>query len=121
MIATDATNRHLGRRTTIAIAVTAIVWFLPGIWWGLPGGTETLVATRWGVDELGPSGALNAIRAILGGGTSLSPQYPLGHYFIQALFVWPYHVAMLAADNLGFGQQTESIGTLALLHRLPVS
>lgn len=110
---------RLSRRETMVIMLAAVAWFLPGIWWGLPVDTATVQQALWGVDELGPAGALNAIRVLLGGEAFLSPQYPLAHYFVQAVFVWPYHLAMRLADNLGFAARTDSVATLVLLHRLP--
>ncbi|MDZ4674393.1 MAG: hypothetical protein SGI84_08060 [Gemmatimonadota bacterium] len=113
------TNTRLGRREAAVIMLAAVAWYLPGIWWGLPVDAEPLYRALWGVDELGPSGALNAIRVLLGGEVYPSPQYPLAHYFVQAVFVWPYHLAMRVADNVGFAAQTDSLATLVLLHRFP--
>lgn len=113
------TSIKLGRGEAAALFLSALVWFLPGIWWGLPVDTPELYMRLWGVDELGPHGGLNVTRAILGADAFVTPQYPLAHSLVQALFVWPYALAVLAADNVGLPQQTESLAVLVLLHRLP--
>lgn len=109
----------LGWREGVVIALAALVWFLPGLDWGLPLQTAEAVQGRWGVDELGPYGGLHVIAALRGGEVHLSPQYPLGQYLIQALFVWPWQLALRMADNLGLPAQTETLAGLVLVHRVP--
>lgn len=109
----------MSRREISLMVLAAVIWFLPGIWWGLPVDSAESYMRLWGVDELGPHGGLNVIRAILGADAFVTPQYPLAHSLIQALLVWPYHLAVLAADNVGLRPQTESLAVLVLLHRLP--
>ncbi|MEQ1693224.1 MAG: hypothetical protein ABMA00_18175, partial [Gemmatimonas sp.] len=110
---------HTIGRSRLVVFLAATAWLLPGIWWGLPQSTTEFVRRVWGVDELGPHGSLNAIRAMLGFEGYVTPQYPLAHYFVQALLVWPYHLAMLLADNVGLPPQSDSLVVLVLLHRLP--
>ncbi len=117
--ATTGADGRLGRGEAVALFLAAVVWFLPGVWWGLPVESPEAYRRLWGVDELGPHGGLNAIRAILGADVFVTPQYPLAHSLVQALLVWPYHFAVLAADNVGLPPQTESLAVLVLLHRLP--
>jgi hypothetical protein len=119
MTPTTGSDGRLGRREAAALFLAALVWFLPGIWWGLPEVTATTQVGRWGVDGLGPLGAINAIHALLGRDVPLSPQYPLGQYLVQALFVWPYYLGAQIVDNLGFPPHEVSARVLVLLHRVP--
>lgn len=116
---TSTLNPAWPRRTLGAMLIAGTLWCLLGIWWGLPIDTPGFVQSSWGVDELGPHGAIAAIRAILGGKNELSPQYPLAQYFVQSVLVWPYHLWVLGADNIGFPQQFESPAVMMLLHRAP--
>lgn len=114
--AADTARRH---RTLLLVFLAAAVWFLPAIWWGLPKVTADVRMRGWGNDELGPQGALHLWNALRGEENLLSPQYPLVNYFIQALFVVPYHLAVNLADNVGFPAQDASSRVLMLLHRIP--
>jgi hypothetical protein len=98
---------------SLALFAGAVLWFLPGIWWG-----ETRM-TSWAADEQVPRGAITAISVILGRGAGLSPQYPLGHYLVQAIFVLPGYAALSLADYLGVSVENYSTAVLTLLHRLP--
>ncbi len=110
-------QRH---RVTLLVVAAGVLWFLPALWWGLPDFTPTMRVRAWGPDELAPTGALEAVLAVLSRNTrALSPQYPLGQYLVQACFVWPYRIFVMAADNLGLPAQSESLRVLTLLHRLP--
>jgi 4-amino-4-deoxy-L-arabinose transferase-like glycosyltransferase len=105
----------------------ATVWFLPGIWWGLPVDTSGTRMRAWGVDELGPWGAVDAVLAIVRHPRyDITPQYPLGQFLVQAIFVWPYYlphyVAMMypsVTGSIGQSLQHPSLAVLMLLHRLP--
>ncbi|MDQ3698119.1 MAG: glycosyltransferase family 39 protein [Gemmatimonadota bacterium] len=112
----DAGRRH---RTVFILLLVSAAWFVPAIWWGLPNVTPDVMVRGWGPDETGPLGAVRFRDALLGERNQLSPQYPLGHYFVQALFVLPYRLAMAAADNLGLPAQRPSLPVLMLLHRIP--
>src|SRR5262245_49205241 len=79
---------------SLCVFAVAILWFLPGIGWGLPIKTSAYEMEHWGTDELGPGGAVGAILALLRMGNNISPQFPLAHYFVMAIFVWPYYAAM---------------------------
>ena len=117
-------RRH---RASLIVFAAATVWFLPGLWWGLPINSSTERMLAWGTDELGPWGAVDAILAIVGRPRNdISPQYPLAHFLVQALFVWPYYLPHYigtmfpsVAAKIGFPQQQASLGVLMLLHRLP--
>ncbi len=110
---------RIGQREAGLLFVVATMWFLPGITWGLPENSALFTRSIWGTDELGPTGAIDVVRAIFGGDATITPQYPLGHYFVQAIFVWPYYLAVQLADRFGFPAQTPSPSILTLLHRLP--
>jgi len=111
-------------RFPLAVLAVGVVWLAPALWWGLPAHGD-LIARAWGADETGPWGAVDVIwDLIVGVGNApgqraLSPQYPLGQYFVQAFFVWPYHLFVMLSDNLGLGQRTDSPALLMLLHRVP--
>jgi len=110
------------RRTVLVFSV-ATLWFLPGLWWGLPVNNVTGRMSAWGTDEIGPWGAVDAILLIVGyPRNEITPQYPLAQFLVQAIFVWPYYLPHLfpsIVDKLGLPQQQLSVGVLMLLHRLP--
>jgi 4-amino-4-deoxy-L-arabinose transferase-like glycosyltransferase len=117
-------RRH---RAPVIVFLLAVIWFLPALWWGLPirNAKETMVA--WAVDELGPWGAANAVLAIVGRPLyDVTPQYPLGHFLVQAIFVWPYYLPHYlatmypnAAAKVGIAMPPVSLAVMTLLHRLP--
>lgn len=114
-------------RTSVVIFAAAVLWFLPGIWWGLPIYSATERMSAWGTDELGPWGAVDVILAILRHPRNdISPQYPLAQFFVQAIFVWPYYLPYYldtmfpsVADRLGLPHLQVSHAALMLLHRVP--
>jgi hypothetical protein len=131
---TELAERNDYRRTSIArwahrnrealfVFIGAILWFLPGIWWGTPVNGGGMRMSTWGTDEVGPWGAVDAVLAIVGyPRNELSPQYPLGQFMVQALFVWPYYLAFLfpsVLGKLGLTELATSGATLLVLHRLP--
>lgn len=117
-------GEHRGSLLAFALA---LAWFLPGIWWGLPVNNGAVRMSAWGVDELGPWGGIDALLALVRHPRNdITPQYPLAHFLVQAVFVWPYYaphyVATMfpsIADRFGLPQGPASVGTLMLLHRLP--
>src|SRR5262245_55622793 len=106
----SAFQRH---RVSVYVFVGALLWFLPGIWWGLPIKNDLFEMEFWGTDELGPGGAVGAVMAVLRKGDNLSVQYPLAHYFFMAIFVWPYYAVVHFLD------QRPSAAVMMVLHRLP--
>ena len=106
----SALHRH---RVSLLVFVAAVLWFLPGIWWGLPIKNDLFEMEFWGTDELGPGGAVGAVMAVLRKGDNLSVQYPLAHYFFMAIFVWPYYAVVHFLD------QRPSPEVMMLLHRIP--
>ena len=108
---------------TVLVFSVATLWFLPGLWWGLPVNNVTGRMSAWGTDEIGPWGAVDAILLIVGyPRNEITPQYPLAQFLVQAIFVWPYYLPHLfpsIVDKLGLPQQQLSVGVLMLLHRLP--
>src|SRR5687767_2678347 len=116
-------RRH---RADILLFVVAVLWFLPAVWWGLPTFGRDGRMNRWGPDELGPWGAINALRMLTddpivqrGPQFRLGPQYPLVHYLVQGILVWPYHAFVKLADHIGPGRHFHSLQGLMVLHRLP--
>ena len=117
-------QRH---RVSVVVFTVAALWFLPGLWWGLPIYNATERMSAWGTDELGPWGAVDMILAVLRHPrNNITPQYPLAHFFVQAIFVWPYYLpyyfdAMFpsVADKLGIAHGQPSQAVLMLLHRVP--
>lgn len=114
-------------RGSLLAFVLALAWFLPGIWWGLPVNNGVVRMSAWGVDELGPWGGIDALLALVRHPRNdITPQYPLAHFLVQAVFVWPYYaphyIATMfpsVADRLALPQGPASVGILMLLHRLP--
>jgi 4-amino-4-deoxy-L-arabinose transferase-like glycosyltransferase len=117
--------RH--HRSSVVVFALALVWFLPGIWWGLPVYSATERMSAWGTDELGPWGAVDAILAVLRiPRNDITPQYPLAHFFVQAISVWPYYLPYYIdtmypsiANRLGLPHGEVSRAVLMLLHRVP--
>lgn len=114
-------------RGSLLAFVLAFAWFLPGLWWGLPVNSGGVRMSAWGVDELGPWGGIDALLALVRyPRNDITPQYPLAHFLVQAVFVWPYYAPYYVAtmfpsvtDRIGFPQGQVSMGILMLLHRLP--
>src|SRR5262245_7781440 len=79
------------RSTTWILFVAALVVFLPGIGWGLPGGNAPGRADPWGSDELGPWGPVTELYSVfLAHRPFYNPQYPLFGYFLQLIPLAPY-------------------------------
>lgn len=75
----------------LALALAALVLYLPGIVWGLPSATDAQRIWPWGSDELAPIGALAQVfHVVLRGDSAFDPRYPLLPYLIQAAFMAPY-------------------------------
>lgn len=106
----SAFHRH---RVSLYVFVGSLLWFVAGLWWGLPIKNDLFEMNFWGTDELGPGGAVGAVMALLRMGDNLSPQYPLAHYFVMAIFVWPYYAVAHLLDH------RPSPAVMMLLHRLP--
>ena len=121
---TNWLQRH---RASVVVFAIAALWFLPGLWWGLPIHSATERMSAWGSDELGPWGAVDMVLAVLRHPRNdITPQYPLAQFFVQALFVWPYYLPYYlatmfpnVATKIGFPQGQVSLAVLMLLHRVP--
>ena len=110
-------RRH---RLDVLLFIAATLWFLPALWWGLPTNGPNGRMRSWAPDELGPWGAINTFLTLTGDPEGhLGLQYPLGHFLVQGILVWPYHLFVTAADNIGMAQRRESLEVLGLLHRIP--
>ena len=118
---TTPSSPERGRRDwkDVWLFLAAAAWFAPGMWWGRPDVTATAQVKTWGVDELGPYGVDNLLRALHGNPTAMSQQYPLFHYFVQALLVIPYQLLGRVAVHLGLPDLPGTSTTLILLYRLP--
>jgi hypothetical protein len=110
------------RRTAIILYLLALVWFTPGIWWGLPHATAANRAYPWGSDELAPLGAVGELhRVFLERNPTFNYQYPLFHYMVQAVTVVPYITAVYASGDLRNPSGTYPFGFDDPVHALAVT
>ncbi len=98
------------RRVMTIFFAAAIALYTPGIWWGLPLATAPDRTRPWGADELAPLGAVAELVSVFTGGEQFNPQYPLFHYFMQALAVGPYMVWLKLTGGLGAPSATFPYG-----------
>jgi dolichyl-phosphate-mannose-protein mannosyltransferase len=111
-----------------ALFALALLVYLPGIQWGLPGGTARQ-NQPWGADELGPVGAINELYGVFAAHhPTFNPQYPLFHYFCEVFFVAPYYALLWVTGHIshpdpnfpyGLDNPSRQLAVLTLLARLP--
>ena len=106
-------------RIGLVMLAVATIWFVTGIWWGLPEVTPASIAGGWGSDEIGPNAAYLLRQALFGEAVSPSPQYPLGQYFVQSVFVESYRAVLAVLRRVGLPQLETTQHAVMLMHRLP--
>ncbi len=121
-------NQVCSERKIVFIFFTvAILFYLPGIWWGLPHATAPDRILPWGSDELAPLGPIAELYSVfVAPNPQFNPQYPLFHYFVQAVFVGPYLLWLWLTGALvhpsvqypyGLSDPVSALATMALLAR----
>lgn len=115
-------------RLPLLIALTAALFYLPGVWWGVPRPTNALQIHGWDVDAVTGVLTLSELYNLL-----LHPQpdwyvaYPLFHYGLLALVYAPYMGYLwltgglstpTAAFPYGMSDPAGAIATLTVLGRL---
>jgi len=108
-------HRH---RTPLVVAAVAALWFLPAVWWGIPR-AGAAVPRPWGPDELAPWGVRAFLDAVRGGRNTMSPQYPLFHYWLLGAIAWIGDTVVSLANHAGLAPRSTTPGSDTLLMRLP--
>lgn len=106
----------------------AVLLYLPGILWGLPSANAPNRVVPFGPDELAPlPPAAELYNVFVSRHPPFNPQYPLFHYFVEALFVGPGLVwfrltgalsAPTASYPFGFQDPVEALRILTVLGRI---
>lgn len=118
------------RRVALALFCVAVLFYAPGMSWGVPDATGPGRLAAWGSDELAPLGPLAQLHSLFvsGSGAMFNPQYPLMHYLVEALFQAPYLLWLLLTGGMaapsvtypfGLSQPRETLAVLTVLGRLP--
>lgn len=111
------------------LGLSAALLYALGIGWGLPHATGPERMFPWGPDELAPLRSLGELyRVFVSPEGGFSPQYPLMHYFVQAVFAAPYALWLLATGGIdgisgtypfGLVDPEGSLAVFTILARLP--
>jgi len=120
---------RVDRKWSILLFLLALTLYAPGLWWGLPEATAPDRFRPWGTDELAPLGAGAELYSVfVTRGPVFNPQYPLFHYFVQALAVGPYLLWLRLSGGIaqpatefpfGLANPAASLAVMTLLARLP--
>ncbi len=82
------------RATFLALALGAIVWYAPLIWWGVPHATAPGRTKTFATDEILPLEALAEMRStFVAAAPDRNIGYPWWHYFVTAAAQAPYVAA----------------------------
>lgn len=125
----EALDEEAKRDARIAalLVLFGIVMYVPGIWWGLPAGTDASLIRGWGPDELGPNGPLAEVSNLFLHTETGNPQYPMFHYFVCLALCVPYLAILFLTGGIHHPQGTYPFGfvnppavlqTLLILSRL---
>lgn len=117
------------KRLQILLFLSALLLYSVGLWWGLPYAAPPNGIQAWGPDELAPLGPVAELyNTFYLHRSPYNPQYPLFHYFVQAMFVAPYLILLRLTGGLstpataypfGLSDPVSSLATMTLLARVP--